>query len=333
MKNKSLLISVVCVMAVIFLCGCSLAVPGAGAEDGDRLIGVFITADYLDLFDMDGYVDDHVSDFVKGGQVIVEKSQKYEGRLYAKIDKSRGEHSYDWEISFGDVEGINMFQPLWTDENGEKYHASVCSEGVSDVHMDLNVTDDGENNKISGTIYMVSGKADKNVACYANPVYQTAEGDIYAVSGQGFSIGGETAEGQNFSETWDEDVTVTENGKKKTEKNSVTVSYAVMNRPVQITIYQMDREHQIIKQKSYEPEEVPEELLAKRGTEYILVETEKEAPSGNTIVSREVYTCDPGEKTDVETYYALDNGVVAKRATEIRWSGYTADHGLRRINA
>lgn len=317
MKNRGFLISVVCMM-MFAMCGCSLAVPGAGAEDGDRMIGVFVTDDYLDLFDIDGYVADHVSELTDGGEIVAESSPEYAGRLYAEIDKSKGEHPFDWEVSFKGVEGINMFQPQWTDENGEKYHASVCSEGISDVHVDQKMTDDGENNEISGIVYMVPGKADEDVSYYANPVYQTVEGDIYVVSGTGFSTSGESDEGQNFSTTWNEDVTVTENGKKKTEKNIVTINYAVMHRPVQITVYQMDEEHRIIKKKSYKPEEVPEELTAEQGTEYILVETEKEKLSGEKMISRDVYTCDPGEETDVETYYALDNGIVAKQTTVLR---------------
>ena len=46
--------------AAILLGGCSLAVPGAGTEEaGDRLIGLFITPESLDLYDTEGYLQDH----------------------------------------------------------------------------------------------------------------------------------------------------------------------------------------------------------------------------------------------------------------------------------
>ena len=42
--------------------GCTLAVSDAGTDgNGDRLIGAFITSEYLDLYDMEGYLNDHAS--------------------------------------------------------------------------------------------------------------------------------------------------------------------------------------------------------------------------------------------------------------------------------
>ena len=54
MKNRNVLTGITAVLAMWCLCGCSLAVPDAGADGGDRMIGAFITADYLDLYDLEG---------------------------------------------------------------------------------------------------------------------------------------------------------------------------------------------------------------------------------------------------------------------------------------
>ena len=53
-------------LSVIFMAftasGCTLAVPEAGTDgNGDRLIGAFITSEYLDLYDMEGYLNDHAA--------------------------------------------------------------------------------------------------------------------------------------------------------------------------------------------------------------------------------------------------------------------------------
>ena len=46
--------------AAMILGGCSLAVPDEGmVAGGDRLIGAFITWEYLDLYDMDAFFQDH----------------------------------------------------------------------------------------------------------------------------------------------------------------------------------------------------------------------------------------------------------------------------------
>lgn len=307
MRIKKCLICVLNLVCMMFLCGCSLAVTGAGTDGGDRLIGVFITADYLDLLPIEFEGD-------------IRTDPRQAERLYASIDKSKGERPTDWKVVFEGVEGFNMLQPVWTDENGERYVASECAEEICDMDMKTNISDDGEENSISGTIYFLPGKADEDIAYHANPVYQTEDGKIYAVSGQGFSTSGDSHEGEHFSQTLSEETTASDNGKKKTEKGSVTVRYSVMHKPVQITVYQMDKSHQIIEETAFNPGEVPEELTTERGTEYLLVETKKELLSGERKISREVYTYDPDEYTFVETFYALDSGIVAKQSTEIKWS-------------
>ena len=67
MKNKIGIIILACVLVVSFVLGVTGAVTFAKDEstdnaDGaskDRLIGVFITTEYLDLFDFDSYFQDN----------------------------------------------------------------------------------------------------------------------------------------------------------------------------------------------------------------------------------------------------------------------------------
>jgi hypothetical protein len=60
-------------LAVCFLltlAGCQLAVEDAGGtNNGDRLIGVFVTKEYLDLFDTEGYLNDNISKLSGSGKV------------------------------------------------------------------------------------------------------------------------------------------------------------------------------------------------------------------------------------------------------------------------
>lgn len=54
--------------------GCTLAVPYAGKEgSGDRMIGAFITTEYLDLYDMESYLNDHASSLVNRWQYYIRK--------------------------------------------------------------------------------------------------------------------------------------------------------------------------------------------------------------------------------------------------------------------
>lgn len=321
MKNKRLFLSIISIALSGSLCGCSLAVPDAGAEGGgDFLVGVFVTTEHLDLFDIDAYLNDHASQIVNKSEVNPGYDARYEEKLYASIDKSGGEKLSDWEISFGDIEGMNLFFYVQTDENGEKTWNNVAEEGICDAHSDINITDDTAEHNISGTIYILPGKADEDVAYYMNPVYQTADGEIYAGTGSGVSTSGETSEGACFSTTLSGEMAVTEGGRTKTDKNSVTVNVEVMYKPLTVTLYQMDGENQVLKQESYKTGRLPDSLTTEPGTEYILAVTEKESIGGEKLVSREVLSYNEEEERYLQTFYPMDSGIVAKQSTEIDWN-------------
>lgn len=121
MKHKKWLKCITYLILLPSLSGCSLAVPDAGVEGGnDRMIGVFITDEFLDLFDIERYLNDHASGSVNGQEAELPYDSGYEGKLYAKIDKSKGSDPADWEISFGDLEGISMFTPYWIMERPKR---------------------------------------------------------------------------------------------------------------------------------------------------------------------------------------------------------------------
>ena len=57
MNKKTVAISLVFAI-LVSLCGCQLAQPESGNHtEADRLVGVFITTEYLDLNDADAYLD------------------------------------------------------------------------------------------------------------------------------------------------------------------------------------------------------------------------------------------------------------------------------------
>ncbi len=318
MKNKKFLSCIISVPIVLSLCNCSSFTPDAGSDD--RMIGVFITTEFLDLFHIEQYVNDHASALKDGQEVSLPSGTKYEGKLYAEIDKSKGDDPIDWELSFGNLDGINLFTPLWTPGNGEAYWGAVCSEGISDTNISYSESEDAEEHHISGTVYILPEKASEDTVYYANPVYQTASGDIYVTRGQGVAKSGAASEGESLLSTFSGEATVMEDGKRKAGKCNVTVQYAYMYRPVQITICQMNREHQIVKQDIYKPEEVPEQMTAEPDTEYILVEMEKAEASGEKNMCREVYDYNPGKEVCLTTFCAREDGIVIKQETQVLWN-------------
>ena len=77
--------------------------------------------------------------------------------------------------------------PVTEDEDGNTSVGNLCSDGVGDPYLNYNVTDDGETQEISATVYQVSGKSEHTQ--YVNPVFQKENGEIYAMAGNGYSNG------------------------------------------------------------------------------------------------------------------------------------------------
>lgn len=307
-----------CMLTVPLLAGCSLARADMQTDASqDRMIGALITDSPLDLFDMEGYIGSHISSLGDGDEVVMKDTGKYGGKLYATIKKNKSKDPSDWDISFKGAGGFKFLAPVWTDENGESYHASEYDDEINDVSTDVNVSETEETKTLSGTVYMLPNMIDGDVGYYVNPVYQTADGEIYAVEGGGSYSSGNTSEGEQFSVGLSSETTVTENGKEKTDKSSVNVKLAVMYEPVKIRIYQMDGKNQVVKEEEYQPGKMPEKIKTEKKAEYLLVETKQRDADGKTVMKREIYG--KGQEEDLETYFPLENGILSTQYTEVKF--------------
>lgn len=122
MKNKKVFLCIMGLLLAGILCSCSIAVPEVDKDgESDRLIGVFITAKYLNLSDREGNMNDYASQTSEGAETEADNNAKGEEKLYATIEKNGGTDPSEWNISFGKTEGINMFSPLTMDQNGERF--------------------------------------------------------------------------------------------------------------------------------------------------------------------------------------------------------------------
>lgn len=75
--------ALLCLLLATMLTGCQLARPETVAEV-DRLIGVYVTLEPLDLFDFEAYFNDHAKELLAGGgEIGPEDAAAYGGRLYA----------------------------------------------------------------------------------------------------------------------------------------------------------------------------------------------------------------------------------------------------------
>ena len=177
---KKLSIALILALALA-LSGCSmLREDGAPAQE-DRLVGIYITPEYVDTFDLEAYFEDNASSLINGGgEISSEDAAEYSQRVYATDNGGREGH-----IEFP-MWGIPLISARY-EEDGESYIGNESSDYMDQGGLHVYSSDDGERYEMSGTIY---ADARGHVQAYCNPVYQQADGSIYLVTGQGMSSNG-----------------------------------------------------------------------------------------------------------------------------------------------
>lgn len=322
MRIKRLIIAILATVSLFTLTGCNLAREDAGeAVDKDKLVGVFVTTEYLDLFDVEGYLNNNINSISGGKLQINQSSEKYQGRLYAVLkdktltNEETGKQVVTQEYVFEAVDGITYFTakvPATTDS--ESFLTSSSDEAISDGHKGLSYSDIEDKTTLKGTIYVSPNRT--NSTYYINPVYQSSQGSVYAMSGNGISVGGIQDEGIIINHKLDESTTVTENGKIKKVSISVELSIAIMLPPERIAILQMDRDSAVLSRREYTPGAVPQVITPEAGATYIIVETYKKDSQGAAIVSRELFS----EKDEaLSTYFCRKDGISIKEVTQLSW--------------
>lgn len=307
--RKTYIALLACLALVLSCAGCQLADPDEGEASTtprDRLIGVYATEEYLDLFDHDAWFRDNADKLAEGGETVVspQDSEAYSDRLWA-VQQDNG----DWV--FPDLEGMGYYAYRYESE-AERGTATHMDAGLTGNGMRVNSTDQGESLELEATIYHTPGG---EVRYFFNPVYQTPDGAVYLTSGSGIYMDG-TTEGESSAYTLSDDLTTTgPDGASTADGCSVTVHVEIMNAPGEIAVLQMDGESRVLDRKTYAPGQVPERLTPDPDCAYILVETRKTGPDGE-LVSREL--ANVGAER-FSTYQALESGVCVKQDTELSW--------------
>ena len=296
MKNKTGIIILSCVLVVSFILGVTGAVTFAKDEPTDnpngegegRLIGVFITTEYLELFD--------------------------QGRLYAKLvddsytDSETGKIVTTKNYVFDGIEGIACFSARYTDESGVQYWRIGGDDAISDLDTNFNSTDAGDSIDMKGTIYVSASKG-FNVFYY-NPVYQTATGEVYLMSGQSMSHGGELSTGMSSSQALKEEQTVTIDGESTTISSNIEVSTCFMDTPIGAGVIQFDEDGSIISREDYAAGDLPFKITTSSDTEYIIVETHMRSGDGKETVARELFQPDD---ESLFTFSCREDGICIKQ--------------------
>ena len=265
---KKLAIALILVLALM-LPGCSLLREEGEPADADRLVGVYITENYIDSFDFEAYVQDNASSLSGGGEISREDAAKYTRRIYAEIT--------DGKTSFP-IEGIAFIAARY-EKDGESYNGSDYGDKLADVHLSINVSDDMETTVLTGKLFADSGAG--HMSAYCNPVYQQADGRVYLVPGEGVSANmgsmthslSESCESAKKGERgYGMDITLEVEGRRPSEKLAVLLYSA---------------EGALLSRTEYTPEEMPEEISAE-GAAWAVFEDYTADYSGEPQVIRQL---------------------------------------------
>ena len=246
--SKRLRVIICTMISVALLTGCQLAKEETSLQqEKDKLIGVFVTTEYVDTFDFERYFEDNIGDIMNGGEVVIEGDEQnsYQNRIYATIveevstDEVSGEKITHQSYKFKDLEGMGYYAPLMYQEEVSNTYVAIESDGgICDAKSHITGTDAGDMIELEGTIYLCPNEEDR-VEIYCNPVYQCADGRVYLVSGSSMSFSG-GGEGATMSHKVEDKVTVKENGEEKTYVNSVEIHVKTTYAPEKIVVMQMD---------------------------------------------------------------------------------------------
>lgn len=305
-RNGIILVCALAAGLILGLCGFTLSGADGGADvSQDRLIGVFVTRSSLDLFDFEGYFNDNAADILNGGEISEADSARYSRRLYAVLR--------DGSYKFEGVEGYGYFDAIITDEGGNTCHAASGDGAVTGSVFHITTTDEGEGLELKGTIYTVPAEI---IAFYFNPVYQSADGAVYALSGQGLSMGGDNRTGMSLSHRLSESINRTTDGVSKSWNADIELTVELMLTPEKLVLLHMGADGALLQRDEYAPEELPTSLTPAVGAEYIVVETYQTADDGTQSVTRELFGPEDGYLT---AFSAREDGICIQKSAAIAW--------------
>ena len=340
------LITLLLAASLLLTCGCSLVKPEEELRNDlpieDSLIGVLITTEYLDLFDMEAWLNDNINDLAKGGETVIDgDTSQYQGRIYAERTEeiwygNDGEAHRNVSYKFPEeINGYALIAPMIESENYEPYVSTINDAIFADTKTHIKVTDYGTAVELTSTIYYDplaipkesitelhedgSETLGNHVAFYHNPVYQTPEGDVYVTSGSGtaHSVGpGVGWYGQQGSHMLSQKQSTNIDGESQLLESYVEITMHAVRCAEKIVINEMSGDNQVLRTAEYSHEDFPRELTVDSDTAYVIVETHSLDENDELLVSRQICTAD-NEDESFTVYVPLENGYVSKQQTKV----------------
>ncbi len=301
---KSKLYVLLTLLLMLLVCGCQLALEEQDASQ-DRLIGGFVTFSR------------------EQNDLLLEQMNSREDsfRLYAElmereiVDHETGEKMIVKEYVWPELSGARIIYLKEANEIGENV-ISLQLDPVIDAHLGIYADDESDRVAVDGTVYVSAAQGE--IRFSVHPVYREASGKIYIEEvGSSMIVAGNQGEGGRSSLTIRENITLTEDGKEHSEILELTLTAHTMYPAESFVIHQYDENGVLLSSSSYEEKTVPEEVVADKKTDFLVLEMHKRDESGQPAISRSVY----GREDNTMTFNILeDERVFRQHTVPVKWS-------------
>lgn len=135
--------------------------------------------------------------------------------------------------------------------------------------MNVKVADEGTTSEVAATVY-INPSAGRR-AYRVNPVYQQADGQIYALAGNAWMVDAD-GEGARYSTKLESTAARVQDGKQIEEHAEVEIAFETRFPAQKIRILEMNADG-IAQTHSFASDELPETFRPAAGTEYLIVES------------------------------------------------------------
>lgn len=308
-------IGVCCVMLMISLVGCQLALEESGFSQRE-FVGIFVTTKHIEAL-----VRQHENQ--EGNALLWTASGHLAGRIAADDSFDFGVPGFSLFIEHSRQEGELL--PLGTTLH---YVDEAIGEIHSGIHHDIDDWSESISTSIEGSLFLTPefllNAEDEDLGLhvfYMHPVYRRGDGSIYleAVSGMGIEFSDwdhEIERERRWSMGVEESFTRTIRGREETHTISATLHMILMHSSESLVIYQMNEGGELLSRTALALDEMPEDFIPEEETAFIVVETWGSEGENNVVVSRSVYG---REAEEIESFRTRADGVNVIQRTNIVW--------------
>ena len=340
MNRKNRLTLIILAATAIIALGVGLIFKPARAKEPkvkspeSRLIGVFITKDYVDTFNVEAYINDNPDILVsRETTVSLEESSKYHNRIYAKKTNPDSNDYSIHDYYFEGFEGIRCFtvslnkpRPVPNSPTGEIDEAYMTHISISDAecsssrHYEDGKSENGSYNpqlcesELNCFIYAFPTGDDSPVGMYCNPVYQDKDGEVYMTGGECIlAASDESSVGMTLRSTMTEKYEETSSsGESLKEEITVNAELKIVSPAVNYTFSQYDSAGKLINSESFTTKDMPSEIKLLRDCNYAVVtETTENGETKHTLTDKET--------SDFAYYVASEKSFADKKTCSLIW--------------